>query len=542
MIIEKLNSVFRRHSRWLFGAFTIIIIVSFLGFLTPGTFGFGGMGNPESISMGTAYGREVTYGELRNISRNIAVFSEVFNGMSLSRDIPNETVFVYACMLRKADSLGLAVSDKEVAALIRRTPAFIKDGRFDRSTYDKVLQNIRRSGITEQELHDACRQQIMLDKLQRELTSGITATEGEAKELYRKLNTTYSVRIVEFPAADPAKLKASAKEIKTYFTAHRAAYIIPGRVDALVIAWDARSFRGEAAKLATDKALKALFDRDPKAFETDKIKAPKFEAVKSAVKTRFIESASLELAQKAAYDFAATAYEQLGEQPAQNKEKLFRALADKSKLVVIEAGSADFGAPAIGKIKSASLVNQLAALVGDNRVTDPVVEGRSVYIGFARSRVQPRQAEFKEVSAKVTADCLAEKAVSDAMKKAVSAFAELSRTKPQDALKVLAKYKGCRFSKFDFSLMTKRPPENRLDAALAVVNVKPGAFTSPVQGKQGAVIAQLTGRTAPDMKAFDKQKDMYVMMCRNQKMSLAMQSLQEEFAANCRFTGGERNN
>ena len=128
------------------------------------------------------------------------------------------------------------------------------------------------------------------------------------------------------------------------------------------------------------------------------------------------------------------------------------------------------------------------------------------------------------------------------MKKAASAFAELSRTKPQDALKVLAKYKGCRFSKFDFSLMTRRPPEDRLDVALAVVNLKTGAFTSPVQGKNGAVIAQLTGRAAPDMKAFDKQKDMYVMMCRNQKMSLVMQSLQEEFAANCRFTGSGRNN
>ena len=409
MIIEKLNSVFRRHSRWLFGAFTIVIIVSFLGFLTPGTFGFGGMGNPESIPMGTAYGKEVTYGELRGISRNLAVFNEVFNGMSLSRDLPNEAVFIYACMLRKADSFGLAVSDKEVASLIRRAPAFVKNGRFDRSAYDKMLRNIRRSGITEQDLHDACRQQIMLDKLQRELTSGIAATEGEAKELYRKLNTTYSVRVVEFPAADPAKLKASDKEIRKYFAGHRASYVIPGKVDALVIAWDARSFRGEAAKLASDKTLKAFFDRNPKAFETDKIKAPKFEAVKSAVKEKFIEEASLELAQKAAYDFAATAYEQLGEQPAQNKEKLFRSLADKFKLVVIEAGSAEFGASSIGKIKSAALVNGLAALVGDNRVTDPVVEGRQVYIGFARSRVQPRQAEYKEVAAKVKADCLAER-------------------------------------------------------------------------------------------------------------------------------------
>ena len=74
MVIKKLNTIFHRHSRWLFGAFTIIIIVSFLGFLTPGTFGFGDMSNPESIAMGTAYGEKVTYGELRDISRNLSVY------------------------------------------------------------------------------------------------------------------------------------------------------------------------------------------------------------------------------------------------------------------------------------------------------------------------------------------------------------------------------------------------------------------------------------------------------------------------------------
>ena len=111
MVIKKLNSVFHRHSRWLFGAFTIIIIVSFLGFLTPGTFGFGDMNNPESIPMGTAYGKTVTLGELRNISRNISIFSEVFNGMPISRDLPNESVFMYACLDRKAKAMGLTVSD-----------------------------------------------------------------------------------------------------------------------------------------------------------------------------------------------------------------------------------------------------------------------------------------------------------------------------------------------------------------------------------------------------------------------------------------------
>ena len=30
MIIKKLNNLFHKHSRWLFGAFTIVIIVSFM--------------------------------------------------------------------------------------------------------------------------------------------------------------------------------------------------------------------------------------------------------------------------------------------------------------------------------------------------------------------------------------------------------------------------------------------------------------------------------------------------------------------------------
>ena len=45
------------------------------------------------------------------------------------------------------------------------------------------------------------------------------------------------------------------------------------------------------------------------------------------------------------------------------------------------------------------------------------------------------------------------------------------------------------------------------------------------------------------MKNFAKEKDLYTMMCRNQKMSLAMQAIQDEIVANCRFTGnGQQNN
>lgn len=540
MIIKKLNTVFHRHSRWLFGAFTIIIIVSFLGFLTPGTFGFGDMSNPESISMGTAWGDKVTYGELRDVSRNISVFSEVFNGVPVGRDLPLENVFMYSCMLRKAGSLGLAVSDKEVADLIRRTPAFAKNGSFDKAAYDTAVKNLRRSGLSETDLYAAFRQQIMMDKLQRELTGGISVTPGEAEELYRKLNAKFQVRIIEFPVVKNTRV--TDQEIKTFFASRRGNYTIPGKVNALAAACEYAVFRGQAARLATDKNLKAFFDRNPKAFETDKVKDPKFAAVKAAVKARFIDETARELASRKAYDFAAKAYEVLSETPAKDKEKVFRNLADKEKLVIIEAGSADFGAASIGKIKSAALVKSLAALIGGNTVTDPVVEDKAVYIGFSRSRTMPRPAELKEVAARVKADCAADKAAADAFKRATAVYAQVLKAKPAEAARVIGKVKGCKISTFEFSPMDKRPPEAYVSAALAVLNLNAGAFAAPVQGKEASVIAQLVKRTPADMAAFAKSKDMYMMMCRNQKVSLAMQNLQDEFAANCRFTGNGQNN
>ena len=74
---------------------------------------------------------------------------------------------------------------------------------------------------------------------------------------------------------------------------------------------------------------------------------------------------------------------------------------------------------------------------------------------------------------------------------------------------------------------------------MAAINLNVGAFAAPMKTAKGAVIIQLSGRTPADMKNFAKEKELYSMMCRNQKMSLAMQALQDELAANCRYTGNE---
>ena len=59
MLIRKINSGLMKHSRWLFGIFTVIIIVSFVGFLTPTSSVFGLFNRDGADSVGTVYGENV---------------------------------------------------------------------------------------------------------------------------------------------------------------------------------------------------------------------------------------------------------------------------------------------------------------------------------------------------------------------------------------------------------------------------------------------------------------------------------------------------
>ena len=67
MVIGKINTVFMKHSRILFGAISVVIIVSFLGFLTPGfpsMFGGGARSEEHRLAewcVGTCCCREGRY-------------------------------------------------------------------------------------------------------------------------------------------------------------------------------------------------------------------------------------------------------------------------------------------------------------------------------------------------------------------------------------------------------------------------------------------------------------------------------------------------
>ena len=534
MIIKKLNAVFHRHSRWLFGAFTIIIIVSFLGFLTPGTFGLESVAGGSSV--GTSYGKNVTYNDLRNTSQKMAVFVELVYGAQM-RNLSNAEIFNQYCLLDKAQKMGFTASNKEIADLIRKTPAFQTKGEFDAAKRQDIIKRLRANGITEELINESFRDQVIISKLQRELASGITVSDNEIETLYRSLNAINTVKSVKFAAAAPDAKSIKEDEVKNYFVSNRTNYMIPGTVGALIVEFPYSKYTKEAQAAAKDvKLLEQFFRSSIAEFSTEKNPAPKFADVKADVVKKFITARSQFLARKAGYEFASAVYDESNGKDEHTQLSCFTKKASERKYNVISAPSVKFDSETIGKIKNAELVRQLANSTGNSLVTNAVNGEKAVYVAIAANRKAPRKAEYKEVQAQVKKDFAAAAGRKNALAKAQKAYGELSKitdTAKREA--ALDKMAGGKANVISYSMVNI--PENPDAYMIAQVTsaVKVGAVAPPLPMQDSAVVAMLVKRTPADMKKFAAEKDKFAALCRNRKMQLAIQAVQEDLSRNCVF-------
>ena len=144
MIIKKLNTMFHKHSRWIFGIFAAVIIIAFMDFLTPGSGGCAFDRGPEAQSVGTAFGKNVTYGDLIALENDLQVFESLVGGRSQRSP---RVLFYYYCVLKRAEQLNFTIADKEIAKLVRILPVFVENGKFSQKKYDTLLKEKNIFGI-----------------------------------------------------------------------------------------------------------------------------------------------------------------------------------------------------------------------------------------------------------------------------------------------------------------------------------------------------------------------------------------------------------
>lgn len=531
MIIKKLNSTFHKHNRWLFGAFTIVIIITFLGFLTPTTdilSVFGGGGNGE---FGTCYGKSVSLEEVRSQQLKDQVLSRLFRGDYGSENLIQ--AFQNYCMLQAAERLGISASDVEVGEALRMI--FLMQGVKEnelQSFYDRLLASFQADGIPADVVNNAIRDNLILNKLQQHFTEGIVITPSEAKSYYRLANTRYQIKVAVFAASSYlGQVKPDANELRNFFSNNADRYRISGKISILVVEFPFADYEKQAAALATDAALENYYKNTAgliSKFAKDGKPQP-FAAVKSEVRADFLKAKMRELAEAKAIEFANSAYDKVSEAVADQKEKVFRSALAEAGLKASETGLIEFSADNVNQ----DLVRQLINADPAAAVSSAAIRDNAAVVGFRLEKIEERPAQLAEVAQQVNEDYLHAEAVKLAREAAAKAAGELAGVSDSAAVeKAFNALKGCTFREFSFS-REQMPPEGMEAATLAATELAPGRVTGELPTLEGADIALLQKRIAPDMKKFEEQRSAIEAECLAIKQQQAMLQFNEQLFSNC---------
>lgn len=87
---------------------------------------------------------------------------------------------------KEAQKYGIVVTDAELAADIRRFPAFQRNGQFDQRSYFQVLYQVLHT--TPKEFEESRRKQIAYYKLRQLVGSSVRVTEAELRMEYARAN------------------------------------------------------------------------------------------------------------------------------------------------------------------------------------------------------------------------------------------------------------------------------------------------------------------------------------------------------------------
>ena len=526
MIIKKLNGMFHKHGRWLFGVITVVIIVSFVGFLAPGQFGFEGFAGPGDTGVGTAFGEKVTWNDVQKQGRLLTLFQYMFYGQATN--VQPQQLFNAYCLNKAIARKGITVSDKEVVKFIQEFPLFQTDKKFDIAKYRGVVKFLGERGFSDGEIADAVRMAVAQQKLQKSFEDTVVVTPDEVEQFYRAVNGSFVISAKTFAVKDfEGKVVPNGKKLQEFFNANQNNYVIPGKASGLVAKFPYANYAVRAAKECSAADVEKYFAARRQDFAVNG-KVPEFKTIAAKVRAAAVAERSKELARAAAYEFADAAYNMLTDAPAAQREAELRKLAAAKKVALAASGMVDANASAM-----AAQLNQVYG--SSNPMTEIVSDDKAAAVGVALNGIAARPAKLNEVGAKVKADFVKDEAMKLARKAAADFRAALLKVKGVTAKTALfAATPAGKHTTFNFS-SKQNPPAGMEMIAYSIYNLKTGDVSDVIPGQDTVSVALLVKRSPADMKEFAAVRAQYEAMCRSRKAAAAMAGFEEELASQCRI-------
>lgn len=515
MVIRKMNTVLVKHNKILFGIFSVIIIISFVWFFTPGLDGsllFGGAGASPNSVIGTVFGKKITNKQYQQAFRDRVLVLEAMTGQDGNRfhSYIEQTLFQEIARETAAEVLGISATDEEVANFIRNACAIFrgKNG-FDPELYRKFAETIQeREGRSIAEFESLVRRMLAADKVGTELTSGIYLTPDEKERMAVLLKEKFNARLIEFPFANYKNIKRGSADAK-----------VKGLGDTDMLNY----YKANQKQFMTAPQMKALIVRFPYAPANYAPKAKEIEAYYKAHENDFKKGGKVQPLAKVRKQIADAIRKEKGQLKAQQDAKKFRdalysasesienpakqidmlkQLAAQQKLKLIET---DWFTAQSANLKGIGNEPELiAALFRTNPKHNPLLTAsfkgnNAVYVAGSTAVKPSVPADFKDVQGKVWNALLADYA-KRAASEAAHNFSHQAAGKADigKELAALAKKAGAKISDLkNFTRESRNDTPVRMFAMQMAVRLQDKALSQPEASNESMILVYLDGRTQP---------------------------------------------
>ena len=205
---------------------TILWIIAIIVILSFGVFGTAYRLDNTINSAGSMFGHNVNIKDFEKAyldarDQAIRIYGEEFFKKGSRIDMEQEA-WDRLVLLKEAQKRDITATDQEVVAFIALLPYFQREGQFDQTLYEEVVQNPSLFDRSTQDFEDGVRKQLIIKKLLDSVAPDVVLSEDQLKKEYQKRNEKITLQYVLFSAADLGKnASAGDDEIKTYYDNHK---------------------------------------------------------------------------------------------------------------------------------------------------------------------------------------------------------------------------------------------------------------------------------------------------------------------------------
>ncbi|MBK1722307.1 SurA N-terminal domain-containing protein [Thiocystis violacea] len=157
-----------------------------------------------------------------------------FDDKQLRREVLDDMI-QETLLLNEVRQLGLRVADQDVQIQILADPAFQKDGRFDKETYERLLKY---QGLSPAMYEAQMRQRMAAGQLARAVSASEVTTPYEMEQYQRLMNQKRELSYVKLPLSDyQTDAPIDDAEVSAFYDANPARFQSPEQVklDYLVL-------------------------------------------------------------------------------------------------------------------------------------------------------------------------------------------------------------------------------------------------------------------------------------------------------------------